>query len=214
MKRFAIPLAGFFSLAICACAQLVPPPPVPPPPPARLVTSSVKCQDGKDLLDHVYYVNLTINRAGGTNTVVPNTDFYPANNPSYAPVNDLNIQTDLAAAFNANKKFALNMLCPPSGGYSEYSGLDAILINIAGCTNNNMPSTNPNDCSSMSDQDIADNSWALRTPVPQGSTACVTGGTGCKKYVAISLGLWHGNTACSSPQTYCAPTFTQFQTRL
>jgi hypothetical protein len=212
MNRFLILLAGFFFLAICACAQVVPPPPLPlrppVPSPARLVTSGVNCSDGKDLLKHVYYVNLTISSAGGTNTVAPNSDFNPVDPKNM--VNDDSILTDLAAAFNANKKFAMNMLCPPSGGYREYSGLDAILINIAGCTNNNMPSTNPNDCSSMSDQDIADNSWALRTPVPQGSTACVTG---CKKYVAISLGLWR-NTPCPSPQTNCAPTFTQYQTRL
>ncbi len=214
MKRLVILLAGFSSLAICACAQLVPPPPVPPPPSARLVTSMVKCQtDAKDLLDHVYYVNLTINPAGGTNTVAPNTDFDPTKNPYYAPVKDSNIQTDLAAAFNANKRFALNMLCPPSGGYSKYSGLDAILINIAGCVKDNQPSTDPNDCSSMSDQDVADNSWALRTPVPQGSAACVAGGAGCKKYIAISLGLWRGNT-CSLPQTNCAPIFTRYQTLL
>jgi hypothetical protein len=175
----------------------------------------VTCQvDGKDLLDHVYYVNLTINSQGGTNAVAPNTVFDPTSNPSYAPVNDPNIRTDLAAAFNANKKFALNMLCPPSGGYSDYSGLDAILINIAGCVNkNNMPSTDPNDCSSMSDQDVADNSWGLRTPVPQGSAACATVGKGCKKYVAISLGLWRGNI-CSLLQTNCAPIFSQYQTLL
>jgi hypothetical protein len=214
MKRSVTLLAGFFCLAICACAQLVPPPPVPPrppvppPPPTGLIESGVICSDGSDLLDHVYFVNLTISPAGGgTNTVAPNSVF---NLPTSAPVNDENIRIDLAAAFNANKKFALNMLCPPSGGYNEYSGLDAILINTAGCT-----STDPSSCSSMRDQDVADNSWALRTPVPSGSTACVPVGTGCKKYVAISLGLWRLNTSCpDAKQSYCAPTFTDFQTRL
>lgn len=94
------------------------------------------------------------------------------------------IQTDLAAAFTANPAFSKNELCP----------LDGIFINREGCTG-----YEPSTCSTMQDIDIADNSWGLRTPSN-------------KKYVAISLGLWR--CAPGSPQSYCAPSFTEFHQRL
>jgi hypothetical protein len=94
------------------------------------------------------------------------------------------IQTDLAAAFKANPAFSKNELCP----------LDGIFINREGCSG-----YEPSTCSSMQETDIADNSWGLRTPSN-------------KKYIAISLGLWR--CAPGSPQSYCAPSFTEYHQRL
>jgi len=199
MKRYAIPLTGLLCLALSACPQPAPSPTVAPAPP---VVTSVTCPDGSDLLTHVQYVQLSVLPQSDSvqpNSVHPNMDFTVA--ADLTPI-DPAIQHDLAAAFAANPAFAKNALCPSSttpGGVTN-PGLDGIFINRAQCVNPINPSDyDPSNCSSMSDTDIAANSWGLRTPLPTSKT-----------YIAISLGLWR----CPSGRGYCAPPFAQFYQRL
>jgi len=203
MKRCAIPLTGLLCLALWACAQPVPAPPAPvaPAPPVTTRLTSVMCPDGSDLLDHVHYVQLSVQLSPQAGSVQPNTDFTVTADST--PI-DQAIKSDLAAAFKANPNpaFAKNELCPPfttSGGITN-PGLDGIFINRAQCVNPSNPNDyDPSNCSGMTDTDVAANSWGLRTPLPTS-----------KKYIAISLGLWR----CSSGRGYCAPSFTQFHQRL
>jgi hypothetical protein len=121
----------------------------------------------------------------------PGPPFRSIPTPDTQQVNP-DIQLDLAAAFNANPTFSKNELCP----------LDGIFINRAQCSG-----YAPSSCSTMADKDIAANSWGFRT-----SNLSATPG---QKYVAISLGLWRGNTCpAGSGQTICAPSLTQFHQRL
>jgi hypothetical protein len=177
MKRYGIPLAGLLSLALWAC---VPPTPLPPGPPGPgVLVTSVTCPAnpawpaGGDLLTHVHYTVFA---------PVPNTNFVPTPDPT--PL-DPDIQRDLAAAFTANPGFSQNKLC----------NLNGIFINRVQCT-----TYDPSSCSTMTDTDVADNSWGFRTPSNQ-------------KYVAVSLGLWRNNQ-CQPGQRICAPTFAIYHARL
>jgi hypothetical protein len=186
MKRYGVPLAALFCLALSACPQPMPPqPPVPPapPPPPVTVSSMVQCPASAafpagDLLTHVNYTRFT---PGSPFTMIPT--------PDTSTSIDNDIQTDLAAAFNLNPIFSQNELCP----------LDGIFINAARCMN-----YAPSSCSQMLDTDIADNSWGFRT-----SNLSATPG---QKYIAISLGLWRNNQC--RPGHICAPAFQDYHARL
>jgi hypothetical protein len=102
-----------------------------------------------------------------------------------APVNP-DIQSDLAAAFQAAPPFFKAQLC----------NLHGIYINPTGCSG-----YDPSTCGNLSDADIAENSWGfrLRSPSREG-------------YIAISLGLWKNNP-CQDTKKICAPLFQTYETR-
>jgi hypothetical protein len=102
-----------------------------------------------------------------------------------APVNP-EIQSDLAAAFQAAPPFFKAQLCD----------LHGIYINPTGCTG-----YDPSTCGSLTDAGIAENSWGyrLRSPSREG-------------YIAISLGLWK-NSPCQDAKTVCAASLQTYETR-
>jgi hypothetical protein len=89
-----------------------------------------------------------------------------------------NITRDLAAAFSAAPPFFRGQLCDLAGIY----------IDRTGCA-----SYDPNSCSRLSDEEIADQSWGFRK-YPTG-----------EKYIATSLGLWKNGSQ--------ALPFDQYKTR-
>jgi hypothetical protein len=168
MKPIAlIFIIGLLALVGFACAP-------PPPSPAYQVPPTVQvCQNGAlnnvPFLAEPFQVGLEMNYAQ-----IPQAD--------PAPVNP-QIQSDLAAAFNAAPQSFKDQLC----------GLTGIFINRYGCTG-----YEPDTCA-LSDYDVANSSWGLRRPTGE-------------RYIAISLGLWKNNP-CQSPQKICPPTFQTFETR-
>ena len=173
MKRTAISLIGILCLAIWACAAPAP----PTPPTVTSAPASFSCADGSDLFNRVHYTTFTPPQPIADNSIPP----------SDSTAIDPDIQQNLLAAFNANPSFAQNQLCH----------LDGIYINLAQCS-----SHDPASCSTMTDRDIADNSWGYRTPEPS-----------VHRYVAISLGLWRNNQ-CQGGQKICAPPFQEYDARL
>ncbi|MFL5268059.1 MAG: hypothetical protein ACJ8AH_15950 [Stellaceae bacterium] len=99
------------------------------------------------------------------------------------PVN-LDIQADLAAAFQAAPPFFKAQLC----------NLRGIYINPTGCGG-----YDPGTCGNLSDTDVADNSWGFRNTEKAG-------------YIAISLGLWKNNP-CKDAKKVCAPTLRTYETK-
>ena len=119
------------------------------------------------------------------------------------PINS-DVQQDLKAAFNAAAGFQ-NQLCGLDG-----FGLDGIFIDPTGCAVPNAGSSyDPHTCN-LNHQQIAENSWGLRTYPPNPNPG--------KRYIALSLGLWNnqnqsGPWSCS-PMHACAPPFQTFKTKL
>jgi len=101
------------------------------------------------------------------------------------PVNPA-IESDLAAAFRAAPPFFKASLC----------GLRGIYINPTGCTG-----YDPSSCGSLSDTNIADNTWGFRAR-----------NTARDGYIAISLGLWKNNP-CQGGQTVCVAPLQTYETR-
>ena len=159
-----ISIVGFVALVGFAC---VPPSPPPPPPMAQV------CNDG--VLNPVPFLK------------VP---FYPMEPYNQNPEADSarinpDIQSDLAAAFEAAPPFFKAQLC----------NLHGIYVNPTGCTG-----YDPNTCN-LSDAGIAENSWGFRLRSPSG-----------EGYIAISLGLWKNNP-CQDTEKVCAPPFQTYETR-
>jgi hypothetical protein len=102
-----------------------------------------------------------------------------------APINP-DIQSDLTAAFQAAPPFFKTQLC----------NLHGIFINPIGCTG-----YDPSSCGSLSDVDIAENSWGFRF-----RNATKDG------YIAISLGLWKNNV-CQGATKVCAAPLQTYETR-
>jgi hypothetical protein len=100
-----------------------------------------------------------------------------------APVNP-DIQSDLAAAFQAAPPFFKAQLC----------NLHGVYIDPTGCTG-----YDPSTCGSLSDIDIANYSWGFRNTAKEG-------------FIAISLGLWKNNP-CQPPRKVCAAPLQTYETR-
>lgn len=163
MKPIALILMiGLVALIGFACVP-------PPPPPIAQV-----CTDGA--LNPVPFLKVPF---------YPEEPFTQPPEADTATVNP-DIQSDLAAAFQAAPPFFKAQLC----------NLHGIYINPTGCSG-----YDPNTCGSLSDIDIANNSWGfrLRSPSKEG-------------YIAISLGLWKNNS-CGGAKKVCAPSFQTFETR-
>jgi hypothetical protein len=158
-----ISIIGFVALVGFACA---PPPPPPPPPMAQV------CTDG--VLNPVPFLKIPFN---------PGEPYDKPPEADSAPINP-DIQSDLAAAFQAAPPFFKAQLC----------SLHGIYINRTGCTG-----YDPNSCGSLSDTEIADNSWGFRNLTKEG-------------FIAISLGLWKNNP-CQPPKKVCAAPLQTYETR-
>jgi hypothetical protein len=95
------------------------------------------------------------------------------------------IRDDLVNAFTIAPDFFRNQLCNPN--------LTGIYIDPTGCTDPH----DPNTCVSLSDQQIANNSWGFRAFDPNGNSA--------GKFIGTSLALWRNGGQ--------APTFDLYRTR-
>jgi hypothetical protein len=158
-----ISIIGFVVLVGFACA---PPPPPPPPPMAQVCTDRV--------LNPVPFLKIPF---------YPKEPFDQRPEADSAPINP-DIQSDLAAAFQAAPPFFKAQLC----------SLHGIYIDPTGCTG-----FDPNSCGSLSDTDIANLSWGFRNTAKEG-------------FIAISLGLWKNNP-CRPPKKVCAAPLQTYETR-
>jgi len=156
-----ISMIGFVALVGFACA------PTPPPPPMAQV-----CADG--VLNPVPFLKVPF---------YPKEPFDQRPEADSAPVNP-DIQSDLAAAFQAAPPFFKAQLC----------NLHGIYIDPTGCSG-----YDPSSCGSLSDTDIADNSWGFRSTAKEG-------------FIAISLGLWKNNP-CEGAKKVCAAPLQTYETR-
>jgi hypothetical protein len=159
-----ISMLGVVALVGFSCAPFPP----PPPPVAQV------CSDG--VLNSVPFLKVPF---------YPQEPFTQPPEADTAPVNP-DIQSDLAAAFQAAPPFFRAQLC----------NLHGVYINPTGCSG-----YDPSTCGSLSDIDIANNSWGfrLRSPSKEG-------------YIAISLGLWKNNP-CQGTTTVCAASLQTYETR-
>jgi hypothetical protein len=155
-------MIGFVALVGFACA----PTPPPPPPMAQV------CADG--VLNPVPFLKVPF---------YPKEPFDQRPEADSAPVNP-DIQSDLAAAFQAAPPFFKAQLC----------NLHGIYIDPTGCSG-----YDPSSCGSLSDTDIADNSWGFRNTAKEG-------------FIAISLGLWKNNP-CEGAKKVCAAPLQTYETR-
>jgi len=158
-----ISIIGLVALVGFACVQPSPP---PPPPMAQVCTNGV--------LNPVPFLKVPF---------IPSEPFQESPEADPAPVN-LDIQSDLAAAFQAAPPFFKTQLC----------SLHGIYIDRTGCSG-----YDPSTCGSLSDTDIADNSWGFRNTAKQG-------------YIAISLGLWKNNR-CDGAKKVCTAPLQTYETR-
>src|SRR5437870_1537331 len=169
-----IVIAGILTLALSACPPF-PPPPAPPPPPPTL---AAQVCDANGNLNNVPFLK---------EPFTPGPPY--AEDPQPDPDATINpdIQSDLVAAFNMAPQSFRDRLCT----------LNRIFISRAGCS-----TTDPNSCS-LTDDQIAHNSWGFREPDGD-------------KYIGISLGLWKNDPGnpCTPPRRVCAPSFQTYHTRL
>jgi len=180
-------IAVIFALALSSCAPPAAPPPAPAPPeggPALRIAQV--CLNGG--LANVPFLAVPFDPTLNT-TPQPDTTI---------PIN-ADIQSDLTGAFNSAPALQPK-LC----------GLDGIFIDPTGCARPSPGSSyDPNTCT-LTDDQIADQSWGLRI--------FKSGPDFGKRYIAISLGLWNNGSgsqwSCQGSQTVCAPPFITYQTRL
>jgi hypothetical protein len=156
-----IAIIGLVALVGFACV----PPPGAPPPMAQV------CNNG--VLNPVPFVKVPF---------YPKEPFDQGPEADSAPVNP-DIQSDLAAAFQAAPPFFKAQLC----------NLHGIYIDPTGCSG-----YDPSTCN-LSDTDIADNSWGYRNTAKEG-------------YIAISLGLWKNNP-CEGTKKLCTVALPTYETR-
>jgi hypothetical protein len=114
---------------------------------------------------------------------IPSEPFQQNPEADPAPVNP-DVQSDLTAAFEAAPPFFKAQLC----------NLHGVYINPTGCS-----SYDPSTCRTLSDSDIADNSWGFRNTAKEG-------------FIAISLGLWKNNP-CEGARKVCAAPLQTYETR-
>ena len=161
-----ISIVGLVALVGFACVPPSSPSGAPPPPQV--------CTNG--VLNPVPFLKLPFD---------PTYSYYKPPEADTVPVNP-DIQSDLAAAFQAAPPFFKVRLC----------SLHGIYIDPTGCDPNS--GYDPNTCI-LADTGIIDNSWGLRSLSREG-------------YIAISLGLWKNN-ACQGAAKVCAPPFQTYETR-
>src|SRR5262245_42751810 len=154
-------------------------PPLPTPPPGASFAPPVTAQ--------VCDANGNLNDIPFLAPFMPKEPFDQSPQAASAQI-DRDIQADLTDAFNTAPPFFRKQLC----------SLKGIFINPAGCSN-----YDPRTCS-LSDDQIADNSWGFRQQ-PSGN-----------RYIAISLGLWKNQPGdpCMSSREVCAPQFQTYRTKL
>lgn len=163
MKHSALILvAGTVASVLSACNPPAPPPPVqtsggPGTAAAQVCTNT----NGTLALSNVPFLSPPFTASANQTPTAAKT-----------PINS-NVQSDLAAAFSVAPAPFKTALC----------GLDGIFIDPTGCAPPAGPNSyDPTTCS-LTDGQIANNSWGLRTYPPNASPG--------KRYIALSLGLWN-----------------------